>query len=207
MGRINLQVPFEEKDQARQLGARWDRAQKVWYVPDGTSAMPFERWRPVAPQPSIRAREYFLARSSRECWRCDAQTTVHAIVLPSGHERLYVADDPADDEWEVVEAPTTIFYISDMQEPVPTRLKALAPRFKPAYSQTARQSYWMNHCEHCEARLGDFFTSDESDAAFNPVTRFAASSIRLQLVRESFAANCGAYTEDMPLFGLMQRCE
>ena len=33
MSRIDLQVPFCEKDEARRLGARWDPAQKVWYVP------------------------------------------------------------------------------------------------------------------------------------------------------------------------------
>lgn len=39
-----LKVPFAEKDEAKQLGARWDAKQKKWYVPLGTDLAPFSRW-------------------------------------------------------------------------------------------------------------------------------------------------------------------
>ena len=41
---INLKVPFNEKDQAKSLGARWNAEAKLWYVPIGMDAAPFERW-------------------------------------------------------------------------------------------------------------------------------------------------------------------
>jgi hypothetical protein len=41
---IVLKVPFAEKDEAKSLGARWNAARKVWYVPDGQASAPFERW-------------------------------------------------------------------------------------------------------------------------------------------------------------------
>ncbi len=44
---IILKVPYAEKDQAKALGARWNKERKVWYVPDGAAATPFERW--IAP--------------------------------------------------------------------------------------------------------------------------------------------------------------
>lgn len=34
MPRIDLTVPFAEKDEAKRLGARWDGERKLWYVPD-----------------------------------------------------------------------------------------------------------------------------------------------------------------------------
>lgn len=43
--RINLIVPFAEKDHAKELGARWDPVQRVWFVPPGLSPAPFTRWR------------------------------------------------------------------------------------------------------------------------------------------------------------------
>ncbi|HEX4377129.1 MAG TPA: DUF5710 domain-containing protein [Steroidobacteraceae bacterium] len=207
MGRIDLRVPFAEKGEAKRRGARWDTGQKIWYVPGGLDPAPFQQWRYEPPAPNIRAHTYFLAQNRRECWRCDALTTVHAIVLPGGHERLYVADEPSDDEWEVIAAPTTLLYVAHMQEPGPTRLRTLAPRYKLAYSQAVHQSYWMNHCERCDARLGDYFTGSEFDAAFNPVTRFAAGEICLRLIQEPFGASCGGYAEDMPLFNFMKQCE
>jgi hypothetical protein len=39
-----LFVPYEEKDEAKRLGARWDAEQKKWYVPDGLNVEPFSRW-------------------------------------------------------------------------------------------------------------------------------------------------------------------
>jgi hypothetical protein len=39
-----LNVPYAEKDQARELGARWNPTRKRWYVPPGVALGPFERW-------------------------------------------------------------------------------------------------------------------------------------------------------------------
>ncbi len=47
---IILKVPYAEKDQAKALGARWNSARKVWYVPDGQAAAPFERWLDASQQ-------------------------------------------------------------------------------------------------------------------------------------------------------------
>ena len=39
-----INVPYKEKDEAKQLGARWDRQQQSWYVPAGVDAAPFAKW-------------------------------------------------------------------------------------------------------------------------------------------------------------------
>lgn len=39
-----LNVPFAEKDEAKQLGARWGPKRRKWYVPQGVDAAPFSRW-------------------------------------------------------------------------------------------------------------------------------------------------------------------
>lgn len=39
-----LNVPFAEKEEAKQLGARWDPKRRKWYVPAGVDAAPFARW-------------------------------------------------------------------------------------------------------------------------------------------------------------------
>jgi Domain of unknown function (DUF5710)/Replication-relaxation len=40
-----LSVPYEQKDTAKQLGARWDPGAQRWYIPAGTDPAPFDRWR------------------------------------------------------------------------------------------------------------------------------------------------------------------
>ena len=42
--RIDLKVPFAEKDTAKALGARWDAAKRIWYVKDVSDLTPFSRW-------------------------------------------------------------------------------------------------------------------------------------------------------------------
>ena len=44
--RVYLDVPYGEKEEAKALGARWDRAEKSWYVPVGIDPDPLQRWAP-----------------------------------------------------------------------------------------------------------------------------------------------------------------
>jgi exodeoxyribonuclease VII large subunit len=39
-----LTVPFAQKDKAKALGARWDSAQRQWYVPSGLELAQFQAW-------------------------------------------------------------------------------------------------------------------------------------------------------------------
>ena len=39
-----LNVPFAQKDAAKALGARWDAANKKWYVPAGKDITLFAQW-------------------------------------------------------------------------------------------------------------------------------------------------------------------
>jgi hypothetical protein len=46
---IALKVPFNEKDQVKSLGARWNSEAKHWYIPQGVDASPFAKWLTNAP--------------------------------------------------------------------------------------------------------------------------------------------------------------
>lgn len=47
MANTYLTVSFKDKDAAKALGARWDAAQRQWFVPDGRELAPFLAWLPV----------------------------------------------------------------------------------------------------------------------------------------------------------------
>lgn len=61
--RVDLIVPFAEKDRAKALGARWDYAKKCWYVVDSDRLESFLRWMPVKIEPGYAA---FLNGESRK---------------------------------------------------------------------------------------------------------------------------------------------
>ncbi|MEC4749250.1 DUF5710 domain-containing protein [Methylomicrobium sp. Wu6] len=42
--KIYLHVPYTQKDAAKALGARWDPANKKWYVPANIDITPFAKW-------------------------------------------------------------------------------------------------------------------------------------------------------------------
>jgi hypothetical protein len=50
--RLNLKVPFADKDAAKKLGARWDAARKIWYVADQVDVSPFSKWSPTPHEDS-----------------------------------------------------------------------------------------------------------------------------------------------------------
>ena len=43
-----LTVPFKQKDEVKSLGARWDGAERQWFVPEGRDLAPFQAWLPAA---------------------------------------------------------------------------------------------------------------------------------------------------------------
>jgi len=52
-----INVPFKEKDEAKQLGARWDRKKQSWYVPAGVDAAPFAKWAQGAATAAVEPRK------------------------------------------------------------------------------------------------------------------------------------------------------
>lgn len=42
--RVDLQVPFDERESAKFLGAMWDVARKTWYVIDPDDLKKFAKW-------------------------------------------------------------------------------------------------------------------------------------------------------------------
>lgn len=49
MSSIDLEVPYQEKELAKALGARWDLRRKVWYVVACDDLTPFAKWLPQPP--------------------------------------------------------------------------------------------------------------------------------------------------------------
>ena len=79
--RVKLQVPYKEKDEAKALGATWDRKEQAWFVPPGVNTEPFAKW---AVQPPQNAANQSLAESA-------AIAHVENSAPKSVSERVYLA--------------------------------------------------------------------------------------------------------------------
>lgn len=61
--RLYLSVPFDDRQEARRRGARWDRQAKRWYVPNGIDPALFARWAgvPVSADPAMEFADALIA--------------------------------------------------------------------------------------------------------------------------------------------------
>lgn len=103
MSRFYLNVPFNEKELAKTKGARWDLEKKKWFVPHGANSIAFIKWiseLTLENNYNLYSEHYFIAESTRHCWRCEAIIPVYAICLPRGHKQLEVIDVNDPNEWE-----------------------------------------------------------------------------------------------------------
>lgn len=203
MPRVELRVPYEDKDEAKRLGACWDAVSRLWFVPEALDPARFERWWPTDSAPNVRGPSYFIAASTRRCWRCQATSRVHGFMLPAGHETLDGCEEA--ESWEPGEEPTLLCYLDWLAPQVAARVMTLTPHYRVAYSRITRSFYWMNRCEHCGAQLGDHETYCEPGQGFLAFTLEEARRISLTHVDEPFAASCGSYSIGVTLFEKMRR--
>ena len=42
--KIYLNCPFEEKDECKELGGRWDNVERKWFITTDMDNRPFQKW-------------------------------------------------------------------------------------------------------------------------------------------------------------------
>ena len=95
--RTELDVPFSHKEEAKALGAKWDRTKKIWYVPSGVNPEPFAEWLPGVDRSDPSAPYIYLVLGKRECWKCHKETSVAAFGIPyrtDSNESIAIAHAP-----------------------------------------------------------------------------------------------------------------
>jgi putative DNA primase/helicase len=55
--RVYLSVPYAERQEAKRVGARWDKDARSWYIPEGMPLAPFEDWRRENSRPRLQSTE------------------------------------------------------------------------------------------------------------------------------------------------------
>jgi Domain of unknown function (DUF5710) len=191
---IELNVPFAQKDEAKSLGAKWNPELKKWFVPAGVSPDSFSKWMPPTAAPIATKTEeayhqtliapVWLLESKETCYKCHSVSKVFSITSQS------IIDYDFDDDGEVYysrqdRAEENDHLSMSNLEMVDDRIaKALAreaPNYRFDFSKTQGARLYMNHCEHCGAKLGDFYMHSEPGGAFFPDTYEAIEAMKRTL--------------------------
>lgn len=167
-----LNVPYADKDQAKELGAFWNTVLKKWVIPDHIKDINrFQKWISVESYSCIIRKPYLLALSTRECWKCNKEIPV---VAPGALNYYYLDDadeDHPDDNaliWLKGESPTLFSDVEYLDPMMVEYLQEHYPFYKYTYSKFIDSSYWANTCKFCGVLQGDNFLHDEPGGSFCP---------------------------------------
>jgi len=181
MKKYYLNVSYQEKDQAKSVGAKWDAVAKKWYIMDENDfysiAEEYPEWIPEKEIQLI-APIYLGISTLIICWKCQQQTKVFTL----GAHKIQVAHPsqvvcPVDLETYIADAEECckdglilVEYVSGLDEVTANFMKEYAPSYRLDYSKTVNKTYYMNHCDKCGIKIGDHTVHNEVGEGFGLVT-------------------------------------
>lgn len=163
--KLYLNVPYNEKDEVKALGARWNNKVKKWYIDvPHEEYLRFSKWILKDTDDAIIATEYiYIIEGKRKCWKCGLHTTVIGLGICE-HIHIYEEDnipkyDFNEDTGGVVWDDDEIHLagLPEEDEIPPKLLKYLKQNYpvSQCYSKTVNDTYFANYCQHCGALQGN----------------------------------------------------
>jgi hypothetical protein len=155
--------------------------------------------------PNVRASGYFIVESRFPCLKCSQVSAVFAFAVPKGYESLCVDDSTPENEcgvWEPQELAAVLSFVGCLPEAVIKRVRAVTSCYRIVTERETCSGFWMNHCEHCGARMEEEELHEDMDGPFGSIPSVGWEAIRLHEVREPFAAAAGGESHHLrPLNG------
>jgi hypothetical protein len=112
----------------------------------------------------IQSSRFQLAISVAECWSCHKVTRACAPVAPSGSIAIDFEFEPP--ESEEMDEPVVLSNVVRVSDDIAAFLHLELPTFRIDASNTLHTEYWMNHCQHCGAKQGDYFLHTRPEGPF-----------------------------------------
>lgn len=164
-----LNVPYEEKDEARKLGAKWNPTVKKWYIkpsyPCNDLYIKFSKWILKNSDETFIADEYIgIIEGIQKCWKCGKLTRVIGLGVEDGYFIYGEIDDPQCEEVTGELPELHLAWVDNEHDIPPKLLRYLKEQYsvKTDYSKTLGEKCFSNYCDHCGALQGDWFLFDES---------------------------------------------
>lgn len=173
-----LNVLYNEKDDAKSLGARWNPTVKKWYVKNKKDYYKFIRW--IEPYGNmVIIDELYLIEGVKKCFRCGKDTRVIGFGIDKhlSIDGLHEIENNNYDGNEIkeilydkmLEINQDDIHIVGPIDPIPEPLMEYIQNkynYKLRYSKTTHISSICNCCDNCDVLQGDFFLFSEVDSPF-----------------------------------------
>lgn len=172
--KIMLNVPYEEKNEAKVLGAKFDWDAKVWYCEDIADIKLFNKW---LNKTNVICENLYIFKMNRDCFRCGKSSEV--VLLAT--DRSYALED----NYKLNTNMQILTYLEWMPRKLGDYMEKL--RYYPSYSKTVNSSYYMNHCPNCKCTHGDHFLHEvPNEAMYKHLFYKKSAPCRYSKIENSF---------------------
>ena len=162
-----IDVPFDEKDEAKALGAKWNPKIKKWYVEERKDYYKFEKWILGNKENVFILCDYFyIIEGKHICFKCNKPTTVIGFGVKNYFEVFHSKEYGNEQNFEYIDDEIHIAsHIEPLSKDLLDKLKEKYNYYE-SYSKTVNDSYFANHCSNCKVIQGDFFLFEDVDTPF-----------------------------------------
>ncbi len=154
-----LNVPFNEKEEVKKMGAKWNNEIKKWYVTDKNEYYKFQRWFSNPYNNIIVLDHIYIVVATQRCFKCGKITTVVSLATDS-----YVTID--DEQFDLCEEDIDFIQLHEIKSERLLQHLNQKYKFYKDYSYTTKTHYLANHCDWCGVLQGNWFLYSEPDSPF-----------------------------------------
>lgn len=151
-----LNVKFQEKDEAKKLGAKWNPDLKKWYVSDASKYFRFRKWFNIKTA-NIICEDLYLIETKSYCWKCHKENSIVCLASDKFYTETFNTQSALNTR-------LTLFYFLVYY---PDFLKFLfennnytynySNQFDTAFHHENNGYYVSNRCYICHSLQGDYF--------------------------------------------------
>ncbi|MGF9943961.1 DUF5710 domain-containing protein [Priestia megaterium] len=170
---LYLNVPYEQKNEAKSMYARWDKDKKKWYATNPKFYFRFAKW---IEGESVARNRVYIAVSSKICWKCKRQTPVYTFAVKNKDLIDIIGRETNIEEFTGYDVA-----LIPINRNLPEGIKRYLVQHtncKDKFSKTTQTTYFANTCIQCDALQGANYVYDEVNSSFGRMYSTESNQIR-----------------------------
>ncbi|WP_196207513.1 DNA primase [Citrobacter sp. Res13-Sevr-PEB04-36] len=189
---IPLNIQSDNVTDVTCQGAYFDNVSGIWYTESDGLKGALSEYVYSMNSYNIMAPYYLVITSKMHCWNCHQSTRIHGVMFTRFIKKI----QDGGEGWLPVRRNTFLFHINALPEEIMKDIKA--SNYYLDKSKTTGLRYWMNHCEICGERLGDYELFCVEDDAFHRMAVEKLLRANVRKVNRLFISTAGNPAEHAP---------
>jgi hypothetical protein len=154
---------------------------------------------------NIRASSFYVMQTRAHCWTCRSQTAVIGFAVAPGFEVREWENEAqkAHAPWVRQNVAGVVYWLGYLAPNIVAHAQRINSHYRSDYSSTLKVHYWMNHCELCDAKMGDNYLYNEGEPPFGRLSVSDVASTQFTHIKEPFTASMDSWGDSDELLAAM----